>query len=140
MLNILDKRSVFEGLMLNPLSAKAFEHYSKPFYIAFKDSLGRYTSAISHDSYEYSWADWSDDLFVKFEVNRGYSLQEFLPELMGKGKNEKEWLANSEFQKVLTELKRSEFGYGYISDLQLLNSNATGREIMLDMWPILSRT
>ncbi len=40
--------------------------------------------------------------------------------------NSKEWLLNSEFQRTLSALKDNGFGYDYISDLQLTNSNASG--------------
>lgn len=43
--------------------------------------------------------------------------------------NEEEWLAQSEFKKVLAELKKNGFEYDYISDLQLTDSKAEGKSI-----------
>jgi len=39
--------------------------------------------------------------------------------------NPEVWFYNTEFQKTLSILKDNGFGYDYISDLQLINSNAT---------------
>lgn len=74
------------GPMLNPLSVRSFEEYSAAFQKAFQGNLGKYISAIYHDSYEYSGASWSDSLFDKLDEIHGYKLQKFLPELMDKGK------------------------------------------------------
>ncbi len=77
-----------EGPMLNPLSVHAFETYTKPFQKVFQGNAGKYISSIYHDSYEYYGASWSKKLFERFEAKRGYRLQEFLPELVDKGRTD----------------------------------------------------
>jgi len=95
-----------EGPMLNPLSVSAFEDYTKPYDDAFQGSLGDYISSIYHDSYEYYGAKWSPELFDKFEANRGYKLQEFLPELQGKGTTDLSRRVIADYRQTVFELHR----------------------------------
>ena len=93
-----------EGPMLNPLSVSAFNAYSKPYDDAFQDSLGKYISSIYHDSYEYYSAKWSIELLDKFELNRGYKLQEYLPELQDKGKTDLSRRVIADYRQTVFEL------------------------------------
>jgi len=93
-----------EGPMLNPFSTKAFEAYVKPYQKVFQGNAGKYISSIYHDSYEYYGASWSNGLFGKFEANRGYRLQEFLPELMDKGKTVLSRRVIADYRQTIAEL------------------------------------
>ncbi|MCF6358927.1 MAG: hypothetical protein L3J54_14090, partial [Draconibacterium sp.] len=93
-----------EGPMLNPFSTKAFEAYAKPYQKIFQGNAGKYISSIYHDSYEYYGASWSNGLFGKFEANRGYRLQEFLPELMDKGKTVLSRRVIADYRQTIAEL------------------------------------
>lgn len=93
-----------EGPMLNPLSASAFKAYVKPYDDAFQGRLGDYISSIYHDSYEYYSAKWSPELFDKFETNRGYKLQEFLPELQDKGITDLSRRVIADYRQTIFEL------------------------------------
>jgi hypothetical protein len=95
-----------EGLMLNPFSVSAFEAYIKPYDDAFQGRLGDYISSIYHDSYEYYGAQWSPELFDKFEANRGYKLQEFLPELQDKGTTDLSRRIIADYRLTVSELHR----------------------------------
>jgi len=95
-----------EGPMLNPLSVSSFEAYVKPYEDAFQDSLGNSISSIYHDSYEYYGAKWSVELLDKFESNRGYKLQEFLPELQDKGKTDLSRRVFADYRQTVFELHR----------------------------------
>lgn len=95
-----------EGSMLNPLSVSAFEAYVKPYDDAFQGRLGDYISSIYHDSYEYYGAKWSPELFDKFEANRGYRLQEFLPELQDKGTTDLSRRVIADYRQTVFELHR----------------------------------
>ena len=95
-----------EGSMLNPLSISAFEDYSKPFDDAFHGNLGKYISSIYHDSYEYYSAKWSVELLDKFESNRGYKLQEFLPELQYNGKTDLSRRVIADYRQTVFELHK----------------------------------
>ncbi len=95
-----------EGPMLNPLSVSAFEYYAKPYDDAFQGKLGNYISSIYHDSYEYYSAKWSIELLDKFESNRGYKLQDFLPELQDKGKTDLSRRTIADYRQTVFELHR----------------------------------
>jgi hypothetical protein len=95
-----------EGPMLNPLSVNAFEAYVKPYNEAFQGRLGDYISSIYHDSYEYYGAKWSPELLDKFEANRGYKLQEFLPELQDKGTTDLSRRIIADYRLTVSELHR----------------------------------
>ncbi len=93
-----------EGPMLDPFSPKAFEKYKKPFQLAFNPTLGEYISCIYHDSYEYYGAGCTYLLFDSFEAKRGYKLQQFLPELVGKGETEISRRVIADYRQTLFEL------------------------------------
>lgn len=92
------------GPMLNPLSARAFKSYVSPYENAFQDGMGKYISSIYHDSYEYYHAKWSVELLDKFEENRGYKLEEFLPELMDKGNTDLSRRVIADYRQTVFEL------------------------------------
>lgn len=95
-----------EGPMLNPLSVSAFNAYTKPYDDAFEDSLGKYISSIYHDSYEYYSAKWSIELLEKFESNRGYKLQEYLPELQDRGITDLSRRVIADYRQTVFELHK----------------------------------
>ena len=73
--------------MLNPFYGDAIHHYLDRFSDAFADYHGAMPRAVYQDSYEYQ-SQWSPDLFAEFQNRRGYRLQEHLPELFGKSKDD----------------------------------------------------
>lgn len=93
-----------EGPMLNPFSVSAFNDYVKLYDDVFEGNLGKYISSIYHDSYEYYNAKWSVELLDKFWSNRGYKLQEFLPELQDKGKTDLSRRVIADYRQTVFEL------------------------------------
>ena len=78
-----------EGLMIDPLSPAAMEHYLTPFRAAFSAGSGHSRPrAIYHDSYEYYEAAWSPALAEEFFRRRGYRVEDHWDLLAGLGEAE----------------------------------------------------
>lgn len=78
-----------EGLMIDPLSPAAMEHYLTPFRAAFSAGSGHARPrAIYHDSYEYYDAVWSPALADEFFQRRGYRVEDHWDLLAGLGEAE----------------------------------------------------
>jgi len=129
-----------EGPMLNPLSVEAFNEYVKPYEDAFHNNLGDYISSIYHDSYEYYNAKWSPGLFAKFEDNRGYKLEEYLPELYDKGKTELSRRVIADYRQTVFELHREYItalkDWADKNDVTLRNQAHGSPTNWLDVYPI----
>ena len=73
-----------EGLVLDPYSTAAMQHYLAPFSAAFANFPREFVRAQFHDSFEYYDASWSPALPAVFRGMHGYDLQSFAAELVGK--------------------------------------------------------
>ena len=72
-----------EGLVLDPYSPAALEHYLAPFSAALADLPRGSVRAQFHDSFEYYEAGWTPALAETFRRMHGYDLQAHAAELMG---------------------------------------------------------
>jgi hypothetical protein len=72
-----------EGLVLDPYSPTALEHYLAPFTRAFVGFPANLVRAQFHDSFEYYNASWTPGLPAAFRALHGYDLQDHAAELLG---------------------------------------------------------
>jgi len=72
-----------EGLVLDPFSPAALEHYLAPFTRAFAGFPPHLVRAQFHDSFEYYNASWTPGLPAAFRALHGYDLQDHAAELLG---------------------------------------------------------
>lgn len=72
-----------EGLVINPYSTSALEHYLAPFTAAFARFPRGLIRGQFHDSFEYYQAGWTADLPATFRQMHGYDIQAHAAELMG---------------------------------------------------------
>lgn len=75
------------GPMLDPFSTHAMDRYLEWFETKFKKYEGPLPRAFYHDSYEYP-ANWSPELYRKFEKLNGYKLQDHLDVFLYDGKDD----------------------------------------------------
>ena len=75
-----------EGLVMDHFNPTAVKNYLSRFDDAFSRSGAPRPNAFFNDSYEVYGADWSPSLLDHFSQRRGYRLEEYLPELLGKGR------------------------------------------------------
>lgn len=73
-----------EGLVLDPYSAEAMQHYLARFSAAFDRFPTGLLRAQFHDSFEYFGASWTSGLAAAFRQQHGYDLQAFAAEFVGK--------------------------------------------------------
>ena len=71
-----------EGLVLDPYSTDALEHYLRPFSKAFA-GIDRGIRSQFHDSFEYYNASWTVGLPQAFQKMHGYDIQPFAAQLGG---------------------------------------------------------
>ena len=72
-----------EGLVVDPYSTAALNHYLAPFTQAFANFPTGLVRSQFHDSFEYYNASWTPELAATFRTLHGYDLQEHAAELMG---------------------------------------------------------
>jgi alpha-L-rhamnosidase len=92
-----------EGWMLNPAYPQAMRDWLGWFDAAFAKYTGPKPQAVFQDSYEYR-TDWSPDFFAQFEKLRGYKLQEELPALFGKEKDEHAARVKYDYRRTLSDI------------------------------------
>ncbi len=92
-----------EGWMLNPAYPQAMRNWLGWFDTALAKYTGPKPQAIFQDSYEYR-TDWSPDFFAQFEKYRGYKLQEELPALFGKEKDEHAARVKYDYRLTLSDI------------------------------------
>ena len=97
-----------EGFMLNPFYGEAVRHYLDRFSEAFAGYHGAMPRAVYQDSYEYQ-SQWSPDLFAEFQKRRGYRLQEHLPELFGKSKDERTARVKCDYRETISDMMVENF-------------------------------
>lgn len=72
-----------EGPVLDHMSRKALDSYLNYFEKSLKPYLGKEIGkglrSLHSDSYEFTGANWTDDLAQEFEKRRGYSLEPYMP-------------------------------------------------------------
>ena len=72
-----------EGWVLDHFDRTAVRHYLDRFDRAFTASGVAYPHTFFNDSYEVYGANWTPTLLGEFRIRRGYSLEDYLPELLG---------------------------------------------------------
>ncbi|HET7536233.1 MAG TPA: glycosyl hydrolase, partial [Candidatus Didemnitutus sp.] len=72
-----------EGLVIDPYSVEALQHYLAPFSKAFEKFPRGLVRSQFHDSFEYYGAEWSPTLPAVFQQMHGYDIQQFAAELAG---------------------------------------------------------
>ena len=97
-----------EGPMLNPFYGEAIRHYLVRFNDAFADYHGAMPRAVYQDSYEYQ-SQWSPDLFAEFQKRRGYRLQDHLPELFGKSKDDRTARVKCDYRETISDMMVENF-------------------------------
>ena len=95
-----------EGLVIDPYSTVAINHYLAPFTEAFANFPAGLVRSQFHDSFEYYNASWTPALPSTFLALHGYDLQEHAEELMGKKALDPESLARlkSDYRATLSQL------------------------------------
>jgi hypothetical protein len=96
-----------EGWMLNLIYPPAMDDFLKPYTAAFTAYTGPKPRAQYHDSYEYK-SDWSPDFFAQFEKRRGYKLQNELPALFAKGRDEHSCRVLCDYRQTVSEIMAEE--------------------------------
>lgn len=96
-----------EGWVLDHFNKYAVKRYLDKFDRAFTNSKVAYPNTFFNDSYEVYGANWTPSLFDDFQNLRGYSLAEYMPEMLG--------LAEDKENKVLADYRET------LSDLLLSN-------------------
>lgn len=72
-----------EGYVLNHFDSAAVANYLKIFDKAFSKYKTKWPRTFFNDSYEVYRANWTPGLFEEFAVQKGYRLEDHLPELLG---------------------------------------------------------
>ncbi|HVZ63869.1 MAG TPA: glycosyl hydrolase [Lacunisphaera sp.] len=95
-----------EGLVLDPYSSAALDHYLVPFTQAFAGFPPHLVRAQFHDSFEYYNAEWTPELPAAFQAMHGYDLQDHAAELLGQGPVDPEHLRRlkSDYRATLARL------------------------------------
>ncbi|HVU23117.1 MAG TPA: glycosyl hydrolase [Opitutus sp.] len=95
-----------EGLVLDPYSADAMQHYLARFTAAFANFPPSLLRAQFHDSFEYYDASWTPGFAAAFRRQHGYDLQSFAAEFLGRQPLEADTLGRikSDYRETLATL------------------------------------
>lgn len=95
-----------EGLVVDPYSTAALNHYLAPFSKAFANFPAGLVRSQFHDSFEYYNASWTPSLVATFRTLHGYDLEGHAAELMDKQPLEPAQLARlkSDYRATLAHL------------------------------------
>ena len=95
-----------EGLVIDPYSTVALDHYLAPFTRAFAGFPAGLVRGQFHDSFEYYDASWTPGLLAAFHALHGYALQDHAAELMGQKSLEPAQLARlkADYRATLAQL------------------------------------
>ncbi len=95
-----------EGLVIDPYSVEALQHYLAPFSKAFAAFPRGLVRSQFHDSFEYYGAEWSPKLPEVFQAMHGYDIQQFAAELTGAKPLDADTLGRikSDYREVLARL------------------------------------
>jgi len=92
-----------EGLVVNPYSTTALEHYLAPFDAAFASLPKGTIHGQFHDSFEYK-ANWSPEFEAKFRAMHSYDLRDHAAEFGGKGDLDTVARIKSDYRETLSAL------------------------------------
>jgi len=102
-----------EGYAIDHFSAAASSNYFKRFDEAFKGFDISYLRAFFNDSYEVDDArgqsNWTPALLSEFKKRRGYSLEDYLPALLGKSTPDANSRVLYDYRSVIDELLLEHF-------------------------------
>ena len=98
-----------QGYVMNHFDEEAVKNYLKKFDTAFEENNVSFPSSFFNDSYEVYGADWTPTLLDKFEDLKGYKLELFFPELLGKGETEKSRRVISDYRETISEMLLNNF-------------------------------
>ena len=95
-----------EGPMLDPFSLRSIQNYTRWFDENLLNYKGALPAASYHDSYEYFSANWSDELYSRFEQMNGYRLQDNLDIFLPNTKNAAENSSDAALNRLrIAEIK-----------------------------------
>ncbi|HQV33505.1 MAG TPA: glycosyl hydrolase, partial [Calditrichia bacterium] len=102
-----------EGYTIDHFSKTALSQYLSRFDQAFAGHNLSGLRAFFNDSYEvddaFGNSDWTPAFFDEFEARRGYDLRNFLPALLGEGRDETHQRVLSDYRETLSDLIREMF-------------------------------
>jgi hypothetical protein len=95
-----------EGLVLDPYSTSAIEHYLAPFSRAFAPLPAGLVRAQFHDSFEYYNAEWTPGFEEAFRRLHGYDVAARAPALLGQERSDPDTLGRlkSDYRETLGRL------------------------------------
>ncbi|MBQ7179723.1 MAG: glycosyl hydrolase family 2 [Bacteroidaceae bacterium] len=102
-----------EGWVIDHFDSASVAHYLSHIEEAFERTGTPYPHTFFNDSYEVNTATWTPRLFAEFEKRRGYKLEEFLPELIGRSREK--GTASRAREEVVSDYRET------LSDLLLEN-------------------
>ena len=95
------------GPVLNPFSLEGLSHYQEAFDAVFaKLPQPALLRAQYHDSFEYYKANWSAEVWERFESLCGYDARDHLPALMREGASEYWRRVCADYQRTISSLHR----------------------------------
>ncbi|MBP1663776.1 MAG: hypothetical protein H6Q19_916 [Bacteroidetes bacterium] len=98
-----------QGYVMDHFNSKAVKNYLTKFNNAFAREATPYPNTFFNDSYEVYNADWTPALLQEFKDRRGYKLEEYFPELLGKGKTDISCRVVSDYRETLGEMLLTNF-------------------------------
>ena len=98
-----------QGYVMDHFSAKAVKNYLTKFDNAFARENTPCPNTFFNDSYEVYNADWTPAFLEEFQHLRGYKLEEYFPELLGKGKTDISCRVVSDYRETLGEMLLTDF-------------------------------
>ena len=98
-----------QGYVMDHFSAKAVKNYLTKFDNAFAQENTPCPNTFFNDSYEVYNADWTPAFLEEFQHLRGYKLEEYFPELLGKGKTDISCRVVSDYRETLGEMLLTDF-------------------------------
>ncbi len=93
-----------EGYMMDHLSKKAVSNYLNRFEKSFSSHKTPYPHNFFNDSYEVYQADWTPGFFDQFAKQRGYKLEDYLPEFLDTNRNDVTARIVSDYRETMAEL------------------------------------
>ena len=97
------------GYVMDHFSKSAVRNYLNKYDKAFARENTPFPNSFFNDSYEVYNADWTPALLEEFEKRRGYKLENYLPELLAKGKTDISCRVVSDYRETLGEMLLTDF-------------------------------
>ncbi|MFV0522574.1 MAG: glycosyl hydrolase [Mangrovibacterium sp.] len=98
-----------KGYVLNHFDKDAVQRYFNKFDKAFINNTTEFPNCFFNDSYEVYGADWTSNLLQEFELRRGYKLQSYFPELLGKGENDLSRRVICDYRETIGDILKEYF-------------------------------